>query len=128
MLRRGNANPDVANWVRKHFRCEECEANQRPKARRPAAVPRTYRFNHVVGIDLVEIKDINNDRKFWLNVICWGSAYQQVYSLLTDGRKTPENVFHTFVETWVRIFGMPEMIILDPGTEFQGYFATLCQS
>ena len=27
MLRRGNAKPEIANWVAKHFRCPECEAN-----------------------------------------------------------------------------------------------------
>ena len=42
LLRRGNARPEVAQWVRKHFKCPECEAHQRPKARRPAAVLKTY--------------------------------------------------------------------------------------
>ena len=54
LLRRGHARPEVAAWVKKHFKCPECEANKRPSARRPAAVPRSYRFNHVVGIDLVK--------------------------------------------------------------------------
>ena len=56
MLRRGNCKPDIANWVAKHFKCPECEANKRPTSRRPTAVPRTYRFNHVVGVDLVDVK------------------------------------------------------------------------
>ena len=45
LLRRGNAKPEVADWVRKHFQCEACEANKPPRAKRPAAVPRSYRFN-----------------------------------------------------------------------------------
>ena len=28
LLRRGNARPEVAAWVRKHFSCEACQANQ----------------------------------------------------------------------------------------------------
>ena len=56
MLRRGNCKPEIANWVAKNFKCPECEANKRPKSRRPTAVPKTYRFHHVVGIDLVDVK------------------------------------------------------------------------
>ena len=83
-------------------------------------MPKTYRFNHVVGVDLVELKNLTGKREFWLNVICWGTVFQLV------GRvgefKTPEAVWACFVHTWVRIFGMPEIIVCDPGTEFQSYF------
>ena len=65
LLRRGHARPEVANWVRKHFSCADCEANKRPSARRPAAVPRTYRFNHVVGIDLVKAPNPLTKQKEW---------------------------------------------------------------
>ena len=37
LLRRGNARPEVAAWVRKHFSCEQCDAHKQPKARRPYA-------------------------------------------------------------------------------------------
>ena len=73
LLRRGNCRPEIAAWVRKNFSCEACEANQLPKARRPSAVPRSYRVNHVVGIDLIFIPKQNGDGKApWLNVLCWG--------------------------------------------------------
>ena len=120
MLRRGDAHPDIANWVRKNFSCEECEAHQRPKARRPRAVPTTYRFNHVVGLDLVAMRNIKNEKVFWLNNICWGSSYQQVYRVVNDG------CCHLH-RKWGRIFGMPEIIVVDPGTDFQGNFAIQCQ-
>ena len=32
LLRRGNCRPEIARWVRHHFKCPECEANQRPRA------------------------------------------------------------------------------------------------
>ena len=63
LLRRGNAKPEVASWVRKHFSCPDCEANKRPHARRPAATPKTYRFNHVVGIDLVKARNSTTNTK-----------------------------------------------------------------
>ena len=128
MLRRGHAKPEVVQWVRKHFRCDDCEAHKMPKARRPAAVPKTYRLNHVVGLDLVQVKNLEGVHTHWLNTICWGTSFQQAYPVVGDGRKTPENVFETFIDSWVRMFGMPEMVIVDPGTEFRTCFADMCSS
>ena len=120
LLRRGNARPELANWVRHHFRCEACEAHRPPKARRPAAVPKTYRANHVIGIDLVEIKNFRNERQMWINIVDWGTSFQLV-GPLPD--KTAEKTWQGFVKNWAQVFGMPEIIVVDPGTEFQGYFA-----
>ena len=117
----------MCDWVRDHFRCDECEGHKLPKARRPTAVPRSYRFNHVVGVDLVEIK-FKEQAYFWLNIICWGTQYQQVMQIDADHPKQPMNVWRAFVEAWVRIFGVPEMVVIDPGTEFKGEFADQCQS
>ena len=128
LLRRGNAKPEVAAWVRRNFQCDECQAHRFPKAKRPSAVPRSYRLNHVVGIDLVEIKDLSNNPTFWVNVICWGTGFQMVDRLGGDFRKTPENTWNAFVNCWVKFFGMPEIIVCDPGGEFQGYFAEMASS
>ena len=124
MLRRGNAKPEIANWVSRNFRCPECDANRRPKSRRPTAVPRTYRFNHVVGIDLVDVK-YDGVTYHWLNAMCWGTGLQLVYPLAGDGHKTPENVWETYVDSWTRVFGMPEIVVMDPGTEFKAHFAEM---
>ena len=125
MIKLGNGQLDIAKWVRKHFRCDECESNRRPKARRPAAVPRTYRFNHVVGIDLIIIKNLEGKKEFWLNISCWGTNYQMVRRVQGDNSKTGENVWHTFADAWLRIFGHPEVVVCDPGSEFGGYFADM---
>ena len=118
----------MAAWVRKNFTCEACQANQLPKARRPTAVPKTYRFNHVVGFDLTQVKNHTGEPEFWLNCICWGTSFQLVGKVSGDGHKTAENVWNAFVSTWGRIFGMPEVMVVDPGTEFQGYFAEMAAS
>ena len=91
----------------------------------PTAVPKTYRFNHVVGIDLVE-KKWEGQKHNWLNVICWGASFQMVYPVVGDGAKEPRNVWETFVDSWVRVLGMPEIIVMDPGTEFKEVFAENC--
>ena len=84
LLRRGNAKPEVAAWVRQNFTCEACQANQLPKARRPTAVPKTYRFNHVVGFDLVQIKNHTGEPEFLLNCICLGTSFQLVGKVSGD--------------------------------------------
>ena len=60
------------------FKCDDCEAHRKPKAKRPSAVPKTYRFNHVVGIDLLTTRDPDGVACFFLNAICWGTSLQQV--------------------------------------------------
>ena len=57
-----------------------------------------------------------------------GAAFQLVGIVGEHNRKTASNVFHTFVRTWSRIFGMPEVIVVDPGTEFAGEFAEMCSA
>ena len=37
--------------------------------------------------------------------------------------KTAEKTWQGFVKNWAQVFGMPEIIVVGPGTEFQGYFA-----
>ena len=127
MLKLGNARPEIARWVAKHMKCDDCEAHRKPKAKRPSAVPRSYRFNHVVGIDLVEVQDVEGQKQYWLNSICWGVNQQQVGPVLGGG-KTAEAVWHTFVEQWIRPYGFPDVVVCDPGGEFEGYFAEQLQA
>ena len=95
-------------------------------ARRPAAAPRTFRVNHVVGIDLIQLKGFDKRTKeYWLNVVCWGSQFQQVYRVGGDETKSAENIWHAFVAAWIRFMGHPEVLVCDPGLEFQGYFAEM---
>lgn len=56
LLRRGSVDPKVVRWVKMHFSCETCEANKLPSSRRPVAILRSYRVNHVVGIDLIYVE------------------------------------------------------------------------
>ena len=128
MIKLGNGKPELVRWVKHHFKCDDCEANKRPKSRRPSAVPKTYRFNHVVGIDLLELKDPAVVRCFFFNAICWGTSLQQVKIVCGDNAKTAENVWNTFVDAWIRVYGLPDVLVLDPGKEFEGYFTDMAQA
>ena len=46
-LMNGRCRRGVVNWVKRHFRCPECEARPMPRARSAAAPPKCYRFNQV---------------------------------------------------------------------------------
>ena len=41
IIKLGNGMPALYRWVKKHFKCDDCEANKRPRAKRPSAVPKT---------------------------------------------------------------------------------------
>ena len=98
-----------------HVKCDDCEAMQRPKAKRPAAVPRTCRFNRVVGVDLVVVKNHEEKPQFWLNIICWGTLYQQCVEVPD---KKASTIAQTFLDFWIRYFGPPLTTVIDQGTEF----------
>ena len=95
-------------------------ADQRPRARRPAAAPKSYPVNHVVGLDLVEVKAVGQQRHWRLKIVCWWSSFQLV------GHAGTSKEF--FVSSWVRVFGYAEIVAVDPGTEFQLYFGEVIAS
>ena len=76
----------------------------------------------------MEVKSHNGDPQYWLNIICWGTTFQQVKFLAGTGQKTPENVWSTFIDAWARTFGFPEIMVLDPGTEFMRKFQEMMES
>ena len=45
----------VVRWVKRYFKCPECEARPMPRTRPAAALPKCYRFNQVCGIDTMEV-------------------------------------------------------------------------
>ena len=55
-LRNAGVRRNLIRWATQEMRCPVCESRVKPLARRPAALPRTLKFNQVVGIDLVEVK------------------------------------------------------------------------
>ena len=52
------------------------------------------KFNHVVGVDLFEIKDHANVSCLCLNTICWGTSLQDVVVI---DNKTPSEVLLFFI-------------------------------
>lgn len=78
-------------------------------------------MNHVVGLDLVEVKDpFDGYPHVWLHSICRGTSFH-FYGHI--GTRKSAVAWQVFVRTWACIFGMPEVVVVDPGAGFQGGFA-----
>ena len=56
-LRNGRCRRGVVRWVKRYFKCPECEARPMPRTRPAAALPKCYRFNQVCGIDTMEVRN-----------------------------------------------------------------------
>ena len=101
-MRAARVKPEIVQWASKHFRCEACEAKPKPKPRRPAAIPKTYQPNRVVGVNFLFLPDVGDAKMFpALSILDWGSHYQMVEIFPT---KDHEEVWKALWRCWVRTF------------------------
>lgn len=132
MMRAGGAHSHVLSvYIKNEFRCEQCMVNK-PDNRRRAHCPRSFAFNRVVSIDVFYIKFQQKSIPI-LNMVCTGSNYQIAQRLpVPEGNvgaaPTSEVTWKHFLQTWIRFFGPPTMIICDSGNEFKGRFERGCES
>ena len=120
-MRAARVKHEVIRWAHREFRCETCEAKAHPKVARPATIPRSYKPNQVLGMDLIFIPEVGGEKGTFpaLSIVDWGTNFQVVQRLTG---KFPSEVWQTFESYWGRIFGHPEVIITDPGREFLSEF------
>ena len=119
VLRAGGTKHRVLRWIRDHFKCPECAERHGQENHRRVALPRTFRFNHIVGVDLFFLR-YNNVAHPVLNVVDHGSNLQ-VCARLPDAKAA--TVWNALVSCWIRPFGAPHFMITDGGAEFQERFA-----
>ena len=62
------------------MRCPTCEARPLPLPPRPGMLPRCFRFNQCIGVDLVNL-EVREDFGKAIDVVCWGTGLQIVQSL-----------------------------------------------
>ena len=122
LLKAAGTRNDIIEYVLKEFICEGCLKQKRQPTRLPAATPRTYDFNVVIGVDLLFVNGaVGQEEHPVLNVTCVGTLYS-TFSMVHATRKTSALVWATFLRCWLRVFGSPSFIIMDQGLEFQGAF------
>ena len=118
-MRAARVREEVIRWASREFACDSCQARSKPKPSRPTAVPRSYQPSRVIGVDLIFIPEVGGGTFPALSVVDWGTCYQMVERV---GSKQPSEVWDILVKTWFRIFGPPEVLVMDPGREFVGEF------
>ena len=126
-LRNGRCRRGVVTWVKRCFKCPECEARPMPRTRPAAALPKCYRPNQVCGIDTMEVRnplDRENPIRIW-HLICHGTRYHQ------GARRQDMTAIETFSilrQFWLKHCDAMEVLIMDQGTEFGADFQHLCPS
>ena len=119
-MRAARVRPEVVRWASKEFKCDVCESKSNPKPARPAAIPRSYQPNKVIGVDITFIPQVGGGGVIpILNILDWGTNYQMMEKLES---KHPQEVWEVLRNVWFRIFGAPEVIVTDQGKEFSQAF------
>ena len=122
LLKAAGTRNDIINYVLREFACEGCLKEQRQPTRLPAATPRTYDFNVVIGVDVLFVYGHSPENEHpVLNVTCVGTLYS-TFTLIDAKKRSSQLVWKAFLRSWLRVFGSPSFVIMDQGLEFQGEF------
>ena len=119
VMRAAGTKPHLLRWMRDEFTCAQCAARGRIRHRRKAALPRTFRFNHIVAVDSFKI-DCMGEARHFLNIVDHSSNLQVVMALRDQSAKT---AWRAFQAGWMRPYGAAQIFISDGGPEFGGRFA-----
>ena len=114
-----HAKPVVLEYVRREYRCADCDAHTKPQPSRKAAIPRTNEFNRIIALDVFYIP-LRGQSLQILNIIGRGTNFQVAALVRQDGVPTAAMVWSTFQRSWRRYLGTPDVMITDGGPEFRG--------
>ena len=121
-MRAAGALPHVLEYIRDHFRCDDCDVKVQADSRRRAQCPRLYAFNKVLSMDIMYLR-FQEAQIPILNMVCTGTNYHVAVRILdANGTPTSSATWKHFLETWVRYIGAPNLVITDGGNEFKGAF------
>ena len=124
MVRAAKVPKAYINAARGH-RCDASVRTKPPTQTHRVSRPKPYVFNHEIGVDVFEVKDIAGTYFDVLNVICYGTTLQQagiVREGETNGVPSSSNCLDWFVKGWVRPYGWPKFVAGDRGTHNRGVF------
>ena len=78
-------------------------------------------FNHTLGADSLEVKDLQGNRYTVLNLVDMGTCFQQAI-VLGEGGGDPsaQSVLEGMQQHWISWAGHPHTFIADRGTSFRG--------
>ena len=120
---------DKALALARQLSCDFCQAQGKPRTPLPAQVDHPREFNHVVGIDVKGLRGWKNNQTIKaLNIVDHASNYQLVLPFFEQ--ETSQVIKHLFSSQWVRTFGAPKVLMMDPartnlGDVLQSYLESL---
>ena len=121
VLKAAHAKPVVLEYVRREYRCADCDAHTKPQPSRKGAIPRTYEFNRIIALDVFYIP-LRGQSLPILNIICDGTNFQVAASCDKTGLPQLQWFGLLFSGHLRRYFGTPDVMITDGGPEFRGDF------
>ena len=102
------------------FRCEVCEAFEKPPAALIFNLPTAAKLNDRVAMDLVKIAS-----SWVLHMMCVFTKLK-VAAVVAD--KTSKYLQQCFIMSWIAHYGVPREIRTDRGPEFDSHsMRTLCE-
>ena len=126
VLRQSKASKEFILAARLH-RCKACLDTAPVPRHHPVSGESVFpkEFNHTLGIDCMEVKDVDGTRYTAVNMVDMGTSFQQV-ALIKSGGGNPSarQCLQVFMERWVSWAGHPQHVVVDRGTHFKGEFAS----
>ena len=110
----------------KLHRCMACETTAPKKGSHKTSLPYEYKFNHTLGIDILEVQDSMGRRYSILNLICLGTTFQQAVLLKEGKNPTSSQVLRALMNRWVSWGGNPVELACDRGLHNRGVLAKYC--
>ena len=126
MLRAAKCPKEYIDAAKSH-RCDVCVSTAPPARSNKVAMPKPYTFNHEVGIDVLEVKDVTGTTYDILNVVDYGTTFEQAFIVReadTNGVPSSMSCLEAFEKGWVRPFGWPKFVAADRGTHNRGVFTS----
>ena len=90
--------------------------------------PPKFEFNHEVGIDVFDLKDVTGRTYYFLNMIGMATTFQVIALVgeappgVSSGSPKSKHCLQAFRDHWVVIFGLPAQIVCDRGVRNMGEF------
>ena len=84
---------------------------------------RPFGFNKTVCLDLKYLKDGAGKNHVALSAVDAGTSWHAACVLKN---RTPVHVVKKLLAIWFAPYGAPEMLVVDPGGEFEGAFIGMC--
>ena len=128
MLRRAGARPEVIKMV-PLMPCGVCGDLLRSRFPRPVRAPHgNYNFNHVIGLDILPVHDVEGLTYRMLNIVCLETLFQVVaYVAPGTGAPSAEQMIRAFSQSWSAWAGYPNVLQADLGRENLGRFPRFLQ-